>query len=98
MNDQNNYEFDKGTTTDAGAMRTTASVPSQTTKRRGRPKVNVNWPAEQFTFNVLTQTNGKLSTSSLRKKMRAELMKGGLMKVGTLKTAFGRPQDLYQKP
>jgi hypothetical protein len=64
---------------------------------RGRPRVEVQWPSESFTFNKLTDSNGMLSTSSLRKKMRAELVKGGLVKVGTLKSAFGRPQNIYQK-
>jgi len=67
-------------------------------KRRGRPKVSVEWPNETFTFNKLTEENTALSSSSLRKKMRTELSKGGLVKVGTLKTAFGRPQDVYKKP
>ena len=66
-------------------------------KRRGRPKLNVDWPDSDFTFNALEQNNTTLSSSSLRKKMRVELGKGGLVKVGTLKTAFGRPQNVYKK-
>ncbi len=65
-------------------------------KKRGRPRVEVVWPNGQFTFNALTQRN-VLSSSSLRKKMRVELKAGGLLKVDTLKTAFGRPQNIYEK-
>jgi hypothetical protein len=66
-------------------------------KTRGRPKLNVDWPDARFTFNSLVSENKTLSSSSLRKKMRVELTKGALMKVGTLKTAFGRPQNIYKK-
>ena len=63
---------------------------------RGRPRLNVNWPDGEFTFSALTEGN-TLSSSSLRKKMRAELSKGNLLKVDTLKVAFGRPQNVYKK-
>ena len=66
-------------------------------RKRGRPKVGVNWPNERFTFNSLVECNKILSSSSLRKKMRTELVEGQLVKVGTLKTAFGRPQNIYTK-
>ena len=66
--------------------------------KRGRPRLNVQWPKESFTFSNLQEDNNVLSSSSLRKKMRAELVKGGLVKVGTLKTAFGRPKNLYKRP
>lgn len=90
--DENNHTFNQPVTNES-------QVPTPAImKRRGRPKVDVQWPSEDFTFANLTQANGRLSTSSLRKKMRAELTKGGLLKVGTLKTAFGRPQDVYKKP
>lgn len=69
----------------------------QAKKTRGRPKLNVAWPESDFTFNSLVEGNRTLSSSSLRKKMRVELTKGALMKVGTLKTAFGRPQNVYKK-
>ena len=72
------------------------SVQAELQKKRGRPKLNVNWPRTDFTFNSLEKDN-ILSSSSLRKKMRAELNRGGLLKVGTLKTAFGRPKNLYRK-
>jgi len=65
-------------------------------KQRGRPRMNIAWPKEEFTFNSLNEKN-VLSSSSLRKKMKVELCKGGLVKTGTLKTAFGRPQNLYRK-
>ena len=64
--------------------------------RRGRPRISVNWPEENFTFSSLLDSN-VLSTSSLRKKMRMELAEGGLVKVDTLKTAFGRPLNVYKK-
>ena len=64
--------------------------------RRGRPKIAVNWPSKPFTFSTLLNDN-VLSSSSLRKKMRASLLTGELVKVDTLKTAFGRPKDIYQK-
>ncbi|MAF24542.1 hypothetical protein CL634_03060 [bacterium] len=64
--------------------------------KRGRPKINVDWPEGRFTFNMLTDKN-VLSSSSLRKKMRLELKRGGLVKVDTLRTAFGRPQNIYSK-
>lgn len=73
------------------------SVDPSRTKPRGRPVVNVNWPNADFTFNNLNEANKALSSSSLRKKMRLELTKGGLVKVGTLKTTFGRPQNIYSK-
>ena len=66
------------------------------TKKRGRPKQDVSWPESDFTFNSLADGN-VLSSSSLRKKMRVELTRGGILKVGTLKTAFGRPKNLYRK-
>ena len=65
-------------------------------KRRGRPKISVDWPEGRFTFSSLRSGN-VLSASSLRKKMRVELAEGGLVKVDTLKTAFGRPQNVYEK-
>ena len=74
-----------------------ASVTQSNSKKRGRPMVNVKWPAEEFTFSSLVENNNVLSSSSLRKKMRAEIGKGGLMKTGTLKTVFGRPQNIYKK-
>ena len=63
---------------------------------RGRPKVDIVWPEGNFTFDSLKQAN-VLSASSLRKKMRAELVKGGILKLNTLKTAFGRPRNVFQK-
>ncbi len=65
-------------------------------RKRGRPRINIQWPDSEFTFNSLLSAN-VLSGSSLRKKMRAELSQGGLVKVDTLKTAFGRPQNIYKK-
>lgn len=78
---------------------TTEQISTQTetsTKRRGRPKMDVTWPKGTFTFNSLKAENS-LSPSSLRKKLRSSLVKGGLVKVNTLKTAFGRPQTVYEK-
>tara|TARA_B100000287_G_scaffold434488_1_gene499071 strand:+ start:682 stop:948 length:267 start_codon:yes stop_codon:yes gene_type:complete len=75
-------------------MNETAEV--QASKKRGRPKVEIVWPEGNFTFDSLKQTN-VLSSSSLRKKMRTELMRGGILKVDTLKTAFGRPHNVYKK-
>lgn len=69
---------------------------AQSDPKRGRPRVPVVWPQEEFTFNSILSEN-VLSASSLRKKMRAELLQGGLVKVNTLKTAFGRPQNIYKK-
>lgn len=66
-------------------------------RKRGRPKMNVTWPDSDFTFDSLTDMNAALSSSSLRKKMRTELMKGGLVKTGTLKTSFGRPKSVYKR-
>ena len=66
-------------------------------RKRGRPKMNVTWPDSDFTFDSLTDMNATLSSSSLRKKMRTELMKGGLVKTGTLKTSFGRPKSVYKR-
>ncbi len=65
-------------------------------QKRGRPMINIQWPQGQFTFESL-RTQNVLSSSSLRKKMRVELQKGGLVKVDTLKTAFGRPRNVYEK-
>ena len=65
-------------------------------KQRGRPRLNVKWPEGEFTFDNLNEKN-VLSSSSLRKKMRAELQKGKLVKTGTLKAAFGRPQNVYKR-
>jgi hypothetical protein len=69
---------------------------SNSTRKRGRPQINVSWPEGSFTFSSLNQNN-VLSSSSLRKKMRVELRAGNLVKVDTLKTAFGRPQNVYEK-
>ena len=73
---------------------TPVAAPSKA--NRGRPRLNVNWPDGEFTFSALNEGN-TLSSSSLRKKMRAELSKGNLLKVDTLKVAFGRPQNVYKK-
>ena len=73
------------------------AMPSSTPRQRGRPRVNVRWPEGEFTFDNLNEKN-ILSSSSLRKKMRLELQKGELVKTGTLKTAFGRPRNVYRKP
>ena len=83
--------------TDYGQQERQPSALVTPAKRRGRPRLNVDWPESDFTFNTLEQNNTTLSSSSLRKKMRVELVKGGLVKVGTLKTAFGRPQNVYKK-
>ena len=72
------------------------SAPTESSRKRGRPRVEVQWPNDSFTFASLVSSN-VLSTSSLRKKMRAELEQGGLVKVDTLKTAFGRPLNVYRK-
>ena len=75
----------------------TTSEPTSVSKStRGRPRLNVAWPEGEFTFLNLEDKN-VLSSSSLRKKIRAELKTGGILKVGTLKTAFGRPQNLYKR-
>ena len=71
-------------------------VEEAKSSKRGRPMQYVNWPQNEFTFDSLCDTN-VLSSSSLRKKMRVELAKGSLVKVNTLRTAFGRPKDLYKK-
>ncbi len=68
-----------------------------TPPRRGRPQVNVNWPNTEFTFDSLTESNKALSSSSLRKKMRTELVNGSLKKVGTVPTTFGRPKNVYTR-
>ena len=73
------------------------NVMVSTMKKRGRPKMDVMWPESNFTFDSLSVANDTLSSSSLRKKMRAELLVGGLVKTGTLKTAFGRPKNVYKK-
>ena len=70
--------------------------PSETLSKRGRPRVEIKWPEGSFTFVSLASEN-ILSNSSLRKKMRVELQQGGLVKVDTLKTAFGRPLNVYKK-
>ena len=72
------------------------TVKTSLGRSRGRPRLSVRWPEGQFTFDKLNDSN-VLSSSSLRKKMRAELVKGGLVKVGTLKATFGRPKNLYAK-
>jgi hypothetical protein len=69
---------------------------TESAPRRGRPKIAVSWPSKPFTFSTLLNEN-VLSSSSLRKKMRASLLSGELVKVDTLRTAFGRPKDIYQK-
>ena len=71
-------------------------VATSPRKTRGRPRISVRWPEGEFSFLSL-EGNNTLSASSLRKKIRAELKTGGLLKVGALKTAFGRPQNLYRK-
>ena len=86
-------EIDNTTTTEPQAQETPVLQ-----RKRGRPKMDVSWPEVTFTFNSLVDENKALSSSSLRKKMRVELVGGGLVKVGTLKTAFGRPQNIYRKP
>ena len=63
--------------------------------KRGRPRVNVNWPNTEFTFENLTESNKALSSSSLRKKMRSEISRGSVKKVGTVKSTFGRPKNVY---
>ena len=76
---------------------TTANESTSVSKStRGRPRLNVAWPEGEFTFLNLEDKN-VLSSSSLRKKIRAELKAGGILKVGTLKTAFGRPLNLYKR-
>ncbi len=65
--------------------------------KRGRPKVNVNWPNSEFTFESLTESNKALSSSSLRKKMRNEISRGSVKKVGTVKSTFGRPKNIYTR-
>ena len=93
---QSNYGYNQESAAFNPPERVMPTV-TQSKTRRGRPKVNVSWPNENFTVNKLIEANGMLSSSSLRKKRRVELTKGGLVKVGTLKTAFGRPQDIYKK-
>jgi len=75
----------------------TENVCAPSRKRtRGRPKQEISWPQGEFTFDSLKESN-VLSASSIRKKMRAELVRGGMLKVATLKTAFGRPLNVYKK-
>jgi response regulator of citrate/malate metabolism len=74
----------------------TTNTEESKASKRGRPMQYIKWPESEFTFDNLRDTN-VLSSSSLRKKMRMELAKGSLVKVNTLRTAFGRPKDLYKK-
>jgi response regulator of citrate/malate metabolism len=83
-------------TEERAPARENESASCSMTKKRGRPKQSVSWPETDFTFDSLVEKN-VLSSSSLRKKMRVELTRGGILKVGTLKTAFGRPKNLYRK-
>ena len=92
-----NPELTFNTADTSASSATTESTTAIAPKQRGRPKLDVNWPSTDFTFESLEATNKTLSSSSLRKKMRAELTKGGLVKVGTLKVAFGRPKNIYKK-
>ena len=93
MNNEENTQQENVQVTQAQVAQPTVSTPP----RRGRPKVNVNWPNAEFTFENLTESNKALSSSSLRKKMRSELVNGSLKKVGTVKTTFGRPKNVYSR-
>jgi len=91
------YMEDTYTLENDPAVRAVMESPAEALqKSRGRPKIDVLWPEGRFTFNSL-QSGNVLSASSLRKKMRVELRRGELVKVDTLKTAFGRPQNIYEK-
>ena len=93
MNNEENTQQENIQVTQTQVAQPTVSTPA----RRGRPKVNVNWPNAEFTFENLTESNKALSSSSLRKKMRSELVNGSLKKVGTVKTTFGRPKNVYSR-
>lgn len=90
-----NSEQPTNVTTQPSITEPTVKEPS-VMKRRGRPRLKVEWPEGEFTFDNLNEKN-TLSSSSLRKKMRTELQNGNLIKTGTLKTSFGRPQNVYKR-
>ena len=69
-----------------------------TPAKRGRPKVSMVWPNENFTFKSLAEskTHG-LCASSLRNKIRESMQSGEIRKVENLNGRTGRPQNVYAK-
>ena len=66
-------------------------------KKVGRPKKKIHWPEGKFTFEDMLKANENLSKSSIRNSLIEKIKNKTLMKVGKVKTSFGRPKDLYQR-
>ena len=67
-------------------------------KSRGRPEVNISWPAEPFTLNdVVTFNNGILSKAAIQIKLRKAVLEQKLSVTGSvIKPTKGRPSYIYQ--
>ena len=75
------------------------TMEAVTDTKRGRPKVEMTWPSENFTFkNLLDNTKEHgLCASSLRNKIRESVNTGEISKVQSLAGKTGRPQNVYSK-
>ena len=72
-----------------------------TTKKRGRPSMQIKWPEEEFTPKQLRETlmdsNVNLSNVSVQLKINKAVKEGVLTRAGVSKTSIGRPTVVYKR-
>ena len=72
-----------------------------TTKKRGRPSMQIKWPEEEFTPKQLRETlmdsNVNLSNVSVQLKINKAVEEGVLTKAGVSRTSIGRPTVIYKR-
>lgn len=72
-----------------------------TTKKRGRPSMQIKWPEEEFTPKQLRETlmdsNVNLSNVSVQLKINKAVKEGVLTRAGVSRTSIGRPTVVYKR-
>ena len=73
----------------------------KTTKKRGRPSMQIKWPEEEFTPKQLRETlmdsNVNLSNVSVQLKINKAVKEGVLTRAGVSRTSIGRPTVVYKR-
>ena len=73
----------------------------KTNKKRGRPVVGLNWPTTVFTVKDVMEGEKnpptRLTSASVRTKVREALQAGTLVRVGMEKGKMGRPRSMFKK-
>jgi len=77
---------------------------NKTSKKRGRPVVDLNWPTTVFTVKEVMDgspegqfLSSPLTSAAVRMKIRSAVKTGELVSVGKEKGKTGRPRSMFKR-